>query len=324
MQAKKSPEQTQPSARQTRPSADPPQSSDRQTHRVAFFPGCLIPIKYPQLELAVRRTLPAVGVEIVDLDGFTCCPDPIFFKASDKIGWLTLAARNLCVAEEAGLDIFTICSGCTATLSEVSHELNEDPQLRARVNRRLARIGREYRGTVRVRHIVTFLRERIGLDRIRASVTRPLEGVVVALHYGCHLLKPSAIMNVDDPDDPQILEQLVRATGAEVALHSERFLCCGKACVDKNLPEEMTHAVLASIAAEEADCMGLICPSCFSQFDTGQLMIARRTGQKLNVAPVYYFQLLGLAQGLSADEVGLTRHKIKPLSLLEKIGAGPA
>ncbi|MBD3235911.1 MAG: hypothetical protein GF330_04345, partial [Candidatus Eisenbacteria bacterium] len=88
-------------------------------HRAAFFPGCLIPIKYPQLELAVRRTLPRVGVEIVDLEGFACCPDPIFFKASDRMSWMTLAARNLCVAEEAGLDIFTICSGCTATLSEV-------------------------------------------------------------------------------------------------------------------------------------------------------------------------------------------------------------
>ncbi|MBD3236785.1 MAG: CoB--CoM heterodisulfide reductase subunit B, partial [Candidatus Eisenbacteria bacterium] len=185
-----------------------------------------------------------------------------------------------------------------------------------------ARIDREYRGTVRVRHIVTLLREQIGIDRIRASVTRALEGVVVALHYGCHLLKPSAIMNVDDPDDPQILDELVRATGAAVVRHSERFLCCGKACVDETLPEEMTHAVLRSIAAERADCMGLICPSCFSQFDTGQLLIARKTGERLDVAPVYYFQLLGLAQGLTPDEVGLTRHKIKPRSLFEKIGAG--
>jgi heterodisulfide reductase subunit B len=299
----------------------PRQKSSKAKAKVIFFPGCLIPIKYPQLELAVRRTLPALGIEIVDLKGFTCCPDPIFFKASDKIGWLTLAARNLSLAEEAGLDIFTICSGCTATLSEVNYHLKQDAELRERVNRRLARIGREYRGTIAVRHIVTHIREQIGIERVRESVTRPLNGVVVALHYGCHLLKPSEIMNVDDPDDPQILDELIRATGADVVLHSERFLCCGKACVDPELPETMTRTVLASIAAEKADCMGMICPSCFSQFDTGQLIIARKTGERFDIPPVYYFQLLGLAQGLTPDEVGLTRHRIKPKSLLAKIGA---
>ncbi len=288
--------------------------------KAAFFPGCLIPTKYPHMELAVRRTLEPLGVEIVDLDGFSCCPDPIFFQASDKIGWLTLAARNLTIAEEAGLSIFTICSGCTGTLSEANHMLKEDAELRERVNRRLARVGREYRGTVSVRHIVALIRDEIGIECIRESVTRPLTGVRVALHYGCHLLKPSNIMNVDDPDDPQILHQLVEAIGAEPVPHGERFLCCGKACVDVDLPLEMTRTVLRSIKEAGVDCMGLICPTCFSSFDTGQLLIARKTGEKLEVPPIYYFQLLGLAQGLAPADVGLNRHRIKPLSLFEKIG----
>ncbi len=289
--------------------------------KVAFFPGCLIPIKYPQMELAVRRTLPPLGIELVDLAGLTCCPDPIFFKSADRIGWMALAARNLSLVEEAGLDVCTICSGCTATLSEVNHELQEDAALRARVNQRLQRIGRHYAGTVTVRHIVALIRERVGSECVRASVRRPLTGVRVALHYGCHLLKPSRIMQVDDPEDPQILEELVRALGATVTRHTERFLCCGKGCVDPELPETMTHAVLRSIAETEADCMGVVCPTCFSSFDTGQLLIARRTGERLEVPPVYYFQLLGLAQGLTAAEVGLDRHRIPPRALLTKIGA---
>jgi heterodisulfide reductase subunit B2 len=290
--------------------------------KAVFFPGCLIPIKYPQMESAIRRTLPRIGVEIVDLPGFGCCPDPIFFKATDRIGWLTLAARNLSLAEETGLDLFTVCSGCTATLSEASHLLAEDEVLRERVNSRLARIGRRYEGRARVRHVVALIREKVGVDRVRESVVRPLTGVTVALHYGCHLLKPSAIMRVDDPDDPQILDELVRATGASVVRHTERFLCCGKGCVDAALPETMTHTVLASIAATGADCMGVVCPTCFSSFDTGQLVIARKRGETLDVAPVYYFQLLGLAQGMTPEELGLTRHRIPPRALLAKLGAG--
>ncbi|MFH1144687.1 MAG: CoB--CoM heterodisulfide reductase iron-sulfur subunit B family protein [Candidatus Eisenbacteria bacterium] len=287
----------------------------------AFFPGCLIPIKYPHMEAALRRTLPPLGIDIVDLPGFTCCPDPIYFQAADKVAWLTLAARNLALAEEAGLDIFTICSGCTGTLSEANHLLKEDAALRTAVNRRLERIGRCYRGTIEVRHVVVLLREHVGLDRVRASVVRPLTGVRIALHYGCHLLKPSPIMRVDDPDDPHILQQLIEALGAQPVAHAERFLCCGKACVDPDLPLAMTSTVLRSVREAQVDCMGLICPTCFSSFDTGQLLIARQTGEQLDVPPVYYFQLLGLAQGLTAEEVGLTRHRIKPTRMLEKIGA---
>ena len=98
--------------------------------KVVFFPGCLIPIKYPHMEKAIRLTLPRLGIEIVDLPGLSCCPDPIFFKATDPLDWLTLAARNLCLVEAAGLDLFTVCSGCTATLSEASHMLAEDEALR--------------------------------------------------------------------------------------------------------------------------------------------------------------------------------------------------
>lgn len=289
--------------------------------KVLFFPGCLIPIKYPHLELAVRRTLPALGVELIDSDKLTCCPDPIFFQASDKIGWLTMAGRNLCIAEEAGLDVCTICSGCTGTLSEANHILKNEPAVRERVNRRLARIGKEFKGTVDVRHIVTLLRDEVGVAAVEESVTRPLAGVRVALHYGCHLLKPSDIMRVDDPDEPQILHQLIGAIGAEPVAHEERFLCCGKACVDPDLPLEMTAAVLDSIKAARVDCMGMICPTCFSSFDTGQLLIDRKRGEKLDVPPVYYFQLLGLAQGMSPADLGMDKQRIKPLSLFEKIGA---
>ena len=151
--------------------------------RFAFFPGCLIPARHPAMEFAIRQTLPKLGIEIVDLEGASCCPDPRYFKSKDKTSWLAVAARNLILAEDLELDIFTNCSGCTATLSETYHLL-QDEEIRAKVNKRLARIGKEYRGTSRVRHIVTLLRDEAGYDAVRDSVVRPLEGMKVAIHYG--------------------------------------------------------------------------------------------------------------------------------------------
>ena len=88
--------------------------------RFAFFPGCLIPARHPAMEFAIRHTLPKLGIEAVNLEGASCCPDPIYFKSEDKVAWLTVAARNLTLAEDLDLDIFTNCSGCTATLSETT------------------------------------------------------------------------------------------------------------------------------------------------------------------------------------------------------------
>lgn len=286
--------------------------------RFAFFPGCLIPVKYPQMELAIRKTLPALGIEIVDVPGFTCCPDPIYFKATDKTAWLTMAARNLALAEEAGLDIFTICSGCTATLSEATHLLREHEDLRDKVNERLKRVGREYKGKTRVRHIVTILRDEVGLDKVAETVKRPLDGLRIATHYGCHLLKPSNIMEVDDPDFPHLMDDLITDLGATPVQHTERLLCCGKACNDKEIPPAMMTALLRSVKESKADILGVICPSCFGEFDPGQLRISAMTGEDLTTPAVYYFQLLGLAQGLSAKGVGLHRHRVKPTVLLER------
>ncbi|MBU1920424.1 CoB--CoM heterodisulfide reductase iron-sulfur subunit B family protein [bacterium] len=292
--------------------------------RVAFFPGCLIPIRYPHMEAALRRTLPNLGIEIVDVDGFTCCPDPIHFKAADKLSWLTMATRNLCLAEEQGLEIFTCCSGCTATLSEASDLLAHDEELRGRINERLKRIGKHYKGTTRVRHVVTLIRDEIGLEKVKSSVKRPLEGLRIAIHYGCHLLKPSPIMNVDDPDNPVMMENLVKAIGAIPVRHEEWILCCGKSVGDGKIRQEMMETLLSSIKDKEPDCLCLICPSCFGEFDVGQIHATRRLNRDVKTPAAYFFQLLGLAQGFSAEAVGLDRHRVKPEKVLEYYGSALA
>ena len=289
----------------------PPAVAPSGEPRFAFFPGCLIPTMHPAMEFAIRKTLPELGIEVVDLPGASCCPDPIYFKSKDKVAWLSVAARNLSLAEERGVDVATNCSGCTATLSEAYHLL-KDPTLREKVNGRLAAVGREYRGTSKVRHIATLVRDVAGMDAVKASVVRPLEGLKVAIHYGCHLLKPSRIMQVDDPNDPTMLEALVKALGATPVRHRNWYLCCGKACQTEDIPSNMMHDLLGTVQEEEADLLCLICPTCFGQFDHGQFKVSQRFGEDYHTPPVYYFQLLAFAQGVPYDSLGFERQRFKP------------
>jgi len=293
-----------------------------KTKKIVPFWGCMMPLKYPQMELAIRKTFPNLGIELIDIEGFTCCPDPIYFRARDKMKWLTVAARNLAVAEETGLDVVTMCSGCISTLREAQFLLDEDAGLKDEINKRLKSVNKEYKGIVKVKHAVVMIRDDLGLDAVRKSIKKPLEGIKVGIHYGCHILKPSQIMHVDDADYPSILDNLVAATGATPLEHPEKLLCCGKGCMDDNLPLDMTEAIFSSIEKSGADCMGLICPTCFSSFDLGQIMISRKRGRNFNIPVIYLFQLLGLAQGLSAEEVGLHTHRIKADKVLEKLKRG--
>lgn len=290
-----------------------------QKLKVAPFWGCMIPLKYPQMELSVRQTMKLLDVELIDLDNFTCCPDPIYFKARDKIQWLTIAARNLCVAEEKELDIITMCSGCTSTLQEAKFILEEDNQLKDLVNERLQRINKEYKGTGKVKHIVAMLRDDVGAEKVAQSVKKPLKGIKVGIHYGCHLLKPSQIMHMDDADYPNLLENLIEAIGATPVSHTEKLLCCGKGCLDDEMPLNMTYDIFVSMEDAGVDIMGLICPTCFNSFDLGQLTIARKMNREFNMPVIYYCQLLGLAQGLLPEQVGLHLHRIKVDKIIEKI-----
>lgn len=280
-------------------------------NRFAFFPGCLIPARHPAMEFAIRETLPRLGIDIIDLEGASCCPDPIYFKSKDKLSWLAVAARNLTLAEDLGVDIFTNCSGCTATLSETYHLL-QDEKLRDQVNERLRRIGREYKGTTKIRHIVTLMRDVVGYEAIKDSVIRPLEGVKMAIHYGCHLLKPSKIMQVDDPNNPSVMENLVTALGAEPVRHRNWYLCCGKACQTDEVPSNMMHDLLGTVNEEEADLLCMICPTCFGQFDFGQMKVSKQFNEDYHTPPVYFFQLLAFAQGVPYDQLGFERQRFKP------------
>jgi heterodisulfide reductase subunit B len=265
--------------------------------------------------------LKSLDVNAKDLPGFACCPDPVGFSAMDRYTWLVLASRNLAVAEEKGLDILTLCSGCFESLMTANYVLKNENGFKEKINEALAKVGKQYNGTVEVRHLLQVLAEDVGAKKIESTVKKPLEGIKVAIHYGCHVLRPSEVVQVDDPFNPTCFEGIVKATGATPVDYEKKFLCCGVGVrsVDENTTNKMIEEKLRYVRLAGADLICVICPFCLIQYDIGQFQINKVFGTDYNIPVFYYPHLLALAQGISAEELNFKFQRIKPDAVLEKI-----
>ncbi len=285
----------------------------------ALFLGCLIPLKNPQIEAASRLALAQVGLKMKDVPEFSCCPEPWNFKGADLTGWLAAAARNLAVAEKQGLDVMTLCNGCSSTLIEASHIMTGGGEAATAAAATLKQAGLNYTGKTKARHCIQVLTEEVGVDKVAKSVSKPLAGLKVAVHYGCHLLRPSDIVGFDDPFNPHVLDDLVEATGAASLGYEDKMDCCGSASRAEDVALGVLDAKLTHMEQAGADCTVVVCPACFEQFDLGQVELNRKRGTKHAVPVLHYLQLLALAQGASAEQVGLGRHKIKTDAIIKAV-----
>jgi heterodisulfide reductase subunit B len=287
--------------------------------RYALYLGCTAPVRSINYELAVRNVARRLDIELVDINDFGCCGFPL--KSVQQETALLLSARNLALAEEQGLDICALCNSCTGTLAEANRVLQQDQKLRDRVNQELeASTGRRYNGTIRVRHFARVLYEEVGLDRIRESVTIDLSSVRLAAHYGCHYLKPAEAHDYfEDPEDPQTLDRLIEALGSESIDYEGRDQCCGGGILgaDEETALAMPRLKLERVIAAGADALVIICPFCDIMYELQQRRIEKLYETRYNLPVVFYPQLLGLAMGLSADEVGLRLNRVKSRKLLE-------
>jgi len=283
-----------------------------------LYLGCTVPVRNLNYELAARLTAEKLGIKFRDVESFGCCGFPL--KSLDAFDTLVVAARNLAIAEREGGEICALCNACAGTLAETAHSLDSDPETKAKVNERLAMVGLRYEGPVRVRHYMRLLWEEVGLAAIRSAVTRPLDGIALAPHYGCHYLKPSELtVGFDSPDVPATLAELIRATGARSVDYPSLKECCGGGVL--GISEEVANALAAiklkDVAKTEAHALVLVCPFCNVMYEGQQKKIFKETGLDLKVPVVYYPQILGLALGLSSQELGFKLNRVKPSELLK-------
>ncbi len=286
--------------------------------RYAFFKGCLIPTKLPHLEALARKIFPEFGIELVDIPGFSCCPDPINFSGADQLTWTTIAARNLCLAEEQGLDIITLCNGCVNTLAQARHALVTSEPLRDKVNDMLGDTPHRFTGSIEVQHFLKVFYEKIGISAIKSKVINSLSNLKIAAHTGCHLFSPHEVMHFDNPADPFILDEMVAALGAEALDYDLKSQCCGSSLILSGKQQgssKLLEDKLVNMKQQGADCIAVVCPFCYQQFDLGQLMAVRRLKLDYSIPVLFYLQLLGMAMGMSLKDVYYDTHKIKGAAL---------
>jgi heterodisulfide reductase subunit B len=251
---------------------------------------------------------------------FNCCGLPI--DGVDHDAMLLLAARNLCLAEQQNLNILTLCPGCAGTLRKVNLSLQEDKKLKARVNGYLKEIGMEFKGgKTSVRHIIQALIEDVGLEKVKDSVVKPLTGLKVAEHNGCHILRPTKYVGFDDPDNPVLLKKLVEATGAECLDYLYETDCCGAPVIGVNdkIPLYLAGDKLRNVKAVDAQAMITVCPFCHMMFDINQPRIERLLSETFGIPVLHYPQLLGLAMGLSPKELAIDELRVDATQLLDNI-----
>jgi len=286
----------------------------------ALFLGCTIPAREPSYELSVRKVFNKLGINLIDLNGATCCA-PMPIESLDFKTSLTIAAYNICLAEEAKLDLITICNGCFLVLSRANKWLKNNEKLKAEINDVLVKVGKEFRGIVNVKDYLQVLHNDLGIEKIKKNISKSLDGLNTAVFYGCHVLRPSSVLNFDDPENPHILEDMVELTGATSIPHLHKTRCCGGLLrgISDDIANKLARDKLFNISQAQPDCIITVCPFCFLQLDIGQLSIQRQFKESYNIPILHYPELLGLAMGIKPDELGLHTHRISTEGVLKKI-----
>ncbi len=287
--------------------------------KFAYYPGCVAQESGKELDLATRWVCRALGIELVEFPSFSCCGSGFVDEANEVLN-VAINARNLAIAERAGLNLLTICSTCQGMLTLANHRM-EDPKVRARVDGALKPLGIEYRGTVRVTHLLRVLVEEVGLPAIRAKVRRPLAGLKVGAFYGCHLLRPTDEMGGEDGEEPRSFEDLLSAIGADPVFYRGRVMCCGFPIqfVKEASASRIAGHQIQDAKSHGAHAMATPCPLCHISLDAYQNKAEKAVGARLDMPVFHLPQLVGLALGATPEELGLPRHLVPTEPALARV-----
>lgn len=280
--------------------------------RYAFYLGCATPVKALKYEISTRNLAKSLDIELVDIPEFNCCGFPV--KSIDFFAAILMAARNLAIAEEKGMDIIGVCTGCVAILSEAKEYLR-DERLRDKVNEKLRALGvKEYTGRVNVKHFARFLYEDYGINRMKEKIITSLEPLEVGVHYGCHYIKPShAHGHFDAPSNPVTLDELLNITGAKTVDYPNKNLCCGLTIMGtaEDISFKLAAEKLECLSGRGVDAMVVACPSCCIAYENNQKLIGKRIGKEFNLPVLYFTQVIGLALGLTEKDLGFEFNRVK-------------
>jgi succinate dehydrogenase / fumarate reductase cytochrome b subunit len=289
--------------------------------RFAYYPGCSARSTCAELNEATHRVAARLGLELTQLESATCT-GARELRAIDPLGFYTLNVRILALAEREGLPLMTICNTCTLNLLDAHAAFVDDEELAAKVNAALADEGLRYSGRTRISHFLWVLYEDIGVERLRDLVARPLNGLTVAAFYGCHITRPPQRYGFVDSRNNVALERLAELLGCRPIDYSGRTECCGfhTAAHDERVAIKLTGAHIKSARTGGATAMVTPCPLCHTVLDGFQREIEKDMGERLDMPVLHLPQLVGLALGLTPEELRLDRHMVSPRAIASFLG----
>lgn len=288
--------------------------------RLPYYPGCTLHTKAKSLDEVARKVALRLGIELVEMPDWTCC-GAIYSTNTDDIASQLGPVRNLCRASRLGDRLVTLCAACYNVLKRARVALEDEKD--ERTGRRLLDyIEEEYRPGLRVVHYLELLRDDIGWTEIRARAGRSLSGLRVASYYGCLMSRPHAAMELGDPTDPRILDDLMAAIGAEPLRFDFKTKCCGGYLVltRREVAENCARRVVENARESGAEVMTTSCPLCHYNIDALQHDIAAREKAFKPIPILYFPKLVGLALGVPAAELALDYGKIDPRPALAARG----
>ncbi len=281
-----------------------------------LYTGCTTPVRLPAYERAVEVVLEKLGVRLTTMKDANCCGAQ-YVESISHSAFCAMCARILAIAESMDMDILAICGACSGSLKHVKHELEHNEELRNEVNDILEEEGLKYTGTVQVKHLLQIFREDIGFDAIRSAVVNPYKDIRLAAHYGCHVTRPEEIVQVDDAENPTIIDRIIEAAGGTPVDYTGKTRCCGGPLLA--MDEEVGNAIgrdkIENIRAEGAD--GIVTACVFCDIQLTQVQFGEGSNDKPKIPCITLPQFLGPAIGIDFDSLGIRLNKISPQTILE-------
>ena len=256
----------------------------------SYYPGCTLRTKAKDLDRYARRSAEALGITLAELPDWQCCGG-VYPMAKDEIATKLSSVRALATSKELGQDLITLCSACHNVIKQVNHDMQTNTDIALRVNNYLG-LEQPYGGETKVIHYLEMLRDVVGFDNLAKKVVNPLTGKKIAAYYGCLLLRPGKVLQMDDPENPTIIEDFIRAIGAEPVIYPYRNECCGGYVTleDKSLAQKKSNAVLESAESFGAEMVLTACPLCLYNLN--------KNGTEHDLPVLYFTELLAEALGV--------------------------
>jgi heterodisulfide reductase subunit B len=287
--------------------------------KYAYYPGCSSESTAREQHLSSLAVARALGIDFVEIPNWSCCGATAAHQ-TDRLLAASLPAVNLLAARKMGLDVVVNCAACYSRLKTANHEVMNYPEIRKRVGDAL---GREYDGSVKVRHLLEVLLEDLGLETIQNRIIYSLNGLKVAPYYGCLLVRPPEVTQFDDPENPTSMDRLVAALGGESLDWPHKVECCGGglSLTRTDVVVKLTDSIIGMAKDAGADCIAVACPMCQSNLDLRQMDIQKETGRSYDMPIVYITQLLGLCLGISPSELGINKLMVSPSIVVDAVSA---